>query len=63
MKIIIMLIPITLAACQTAGSGNFCDVARPHRFLDSTVDAMTDREVNQELSHAEFGQKLCGWKP
>ncbi len=43
--------------------GTYCSIAKPHRFSDATVNAMTDAEVQQELTHNRTGAKLCGWKP
>jgi predicted small secreted protein len=51
-----------LAACQTV-RGSFCDVAKPIRLSDATVDAMADAEVKEALAHNEKGRKLCRWKP
>lgn len=60
-KVIALGSLLALAACQTPSTG-FCSVAKPHRHSASTIAAMTDAEVRQELSHNHTGSKLCGWK-
>lgn len=57
-----VLANIALAACQTTG-GSFCDIAKPIRLTDATIDAMTDAEVEKALAHNRKGQALCHWKP
>lgn len=52
-----------ISACQSIPNSSFCDVARPIRLSDATVDAMTDAEVNAALAHNEKLTKLCGVKP
>jgi hypothetical protein len=60
---LLALLLMSAASACANGSGSFCSAARPHRFSDATVTAMTDEEVAQELAHNETGVKLCGWKP
>ena len=52
-----------LSGCASAPRGSVCSWAKPHRFSDATVNAMTDAEVSQELTHNKTGAALCGWKP
>jgi hypothetical protein len=61
-KILALSALLALAACQTTG-GTFCDIAKPIRLTEQTVDAMTDVEVEKALAHNMKGEKLCGWKP
>lgn len=53
---------LLLAACQTP-SGDFCDVAKPNRFSNAVIDAMTGDEISKALAHNKKGQAMCGWKP
>lgn len=53
---------LLLTACQTTG-GTFCDISKPIRLTDATIDAMTDAEVEKALAHNRKGARLCGWKP
>lgn len=56
-----LLLLSAVAGCSN-GSGSFCAAAKPHRFSEVTLSAMTDEEIAQELAHNETGAKLCGWK-
>ena len=58
-----LVVAVLLAGCASAPRGTFCSIAKPHRFSDATVNAMTDQEVAQELTHNKQGTALCGWKP
>lgn len=57
----IVLLSFLLSGCVTSGS--FCKIAKPIRLTEQTIDQLTDREVEQALSHNLKGQKLCGWRP
>lgn len=57
-----VLMTFCITGCASP-SGTFCSIAKPHRFSDTTVNAMTDAEVAQELTHNKQGAALCGWKP
>lgn len=59
---LILLLTLALAGCQSV-TPTFCDLAEPIRMSDRTVDAMTDAEVEQVLTHNLTGAKACGWKP
>lgn len=61
-KILVLLSLLMLTACTTA-SGTFCDLAKPFRFSDSSIDALQGDEVTALLEHNEKGRRLCGWKP
>lgn len=61
--LIFVLIAGTLGACAATSGGTFCDNARPQRFTDATVAAMSDAELNDALAHNLKGQRLCGWTP
>lgn len=61
-KAVVLAALLVLGGCQTSG-GTFCDIARPIRLSEATVDAMTDAEVAAALAHNEKGRKLCGWRP
>jgi hypothetical protein len=50
-------------ASRPISQGDFCDLARPHRFSDSIIDHMSDEEVKQELAYNRLGAKRCGWQP
>ena len=52
-----------LVGCAGPPKVSPCAWAKPHRFSDATVDAMTDAEVAQELTYNKTGFALCGWKP
>lgn len=62
LRAICILCIIVLSACQTV-QGDFCDIAKPIRPTASQVDAMTDSQVRDLLSHNKKGQRLCGWRP
>jgi len=62
MRKCILLAALLLAGCQSTG-GTFCDVSRPIRFSDATINAMAAGEIEQALAHNEKGAALCGWKP
>ncbi|MGN6773172.1 MAG: hypothetical protein ACTHJQ_25485 [Rhizobiaceae bacterium] len=51
----------TLVSCTTT-SGSFCSISHPIRLSKKTVDALTDAEVKEILTHNRTGQKLCGWR-
>lgn len=51
---------VLLAACQTAPSGDFCDLNEPNR---NPVEDMTPAEARTALEHNLKGAKLCGWAP
>lgn len=51
-----------LVACQAA-SGSFCQISKPIRLSDASVDALSDQEVAAILAHNRKGAALCGWKP
>jgi ABC-type uncharacterized transport system substrate-binding protein len=38
---------------------SYCAIAKPHVFSDAAVDAMSDEEVKQELTHNEQYAKVC----
>lgn len=52
---------LMLSGCVTS-SGDFCDIARPLRLTETTVEAMTESEARAALAHNEKGASLCGWK-
>ncbi len=62
MRIFAFFLLLTLAGCATEG-GSFCAVAKPNRFSEAAISAMTDNEVADALAHNRKGEKLCGWKP
>lgn len=47
-----------VSGCATVVS-DYCLIAKPHVFSSETIDAMTDEEVKQELTHNEQYAKLC----
>lgn len=52
---------LMLAACQTP-QGTFCDIAKPIRLSNETIDAMSDAEVAAALAHNRKGAAMCGWR-
>ena len=52
-----LLLMSAVSGC--ASTSEYCLIAKPHVFSDSTIDAMTDEEVKQELTHNEQYAKLC----
>ena len=52
---------LMLAACQTP-QGTFCDIAKPIRLSNETIDAMSDDEVATALAHNRKGAAMCGWR-
>lgn len=50
---------ITVSGCASRAVSDYCLIAEKHRFTDSTIDVMTDEEVEQELRHNEIYDKLC----
>ena len=52
---------LMLAACQ-APQGTFCDIAKPIRLSNETIDAMSDAEVAAALAHNRKGAAMCGWR-
>lgn len=51
-----------LMACQ-APQGSFCQVSKPLRLSNASVDALSDQEVAAVLAHNRKGAALCGWTP
>lgn len=60
-RALILALLLALSGCTTTG-GTFCDISSPIRLSATAVDAMSDQEVKDVLSHNRKGQKLCGWK-
>lgn len=58
----LMLISACLAGCAT-NDGNLCDGWKPIIVSESDMKTMSDSTKRQILSHNEFGEKRCGWKP
>lgn len=52
---------LMLAACQTP-QGTFCDIAKPIRLSNETINAMSDAEVAAALAHNRKGAAMCGWR-
>lgn len=52
---------LMLAACQTP-QGTFCDIAKPIRLSNETIDTMSDAEVAAALAHNRKGAAMCGWR-
>lgn len=64
MKTAALISLLLLASCATQKpAGAFCDISRPIRLTEQTIDAMSDAEVRDVLSHNKKGQALCGWAP
>lgn len=60
-KVLAVTAMMALAACQTTG-GSFCDISKPIRLTEATIDALSDAEVEEALAHNLKGQALCKWK-
>lgn len=58
----LIILVLALAGCQTTTGGSYCDIAKPIRLSASSVDSLTDREVEAVLAHNATGARLCGWK-
>ncbi|GLQ53582.1 hypothetical protein [Devosia nitrariae] len=54
-----------LAGCTTTGGagGAFCDVARVMHPTERDVEVISNRLVNDVLSHNKHGERSCGWRP
>lgn len=61
-KALTLAMLVALAACQTVPRAQFCQIAKPIRPSQQTIDAMSDREVTELLSFLEKGKRLCGWR-
>ena len=55
------LLLILLGGCATT-TGSFCQIEHPLRLSDASIEAMTDAEVADVLTHNRIGERLCGWK-
>lgn len=62
MKTLLVVALLVLAGCQTTG-GSFCDLEKPDRLSQSSIDALTDEEVAKMVARLRKGEKFCGWKP
>lgn len=57
----VLILCLTLsAAISCASTNDYCLIAEKHQFSDATIDAMTDEEVKQELTHNEQYKEICG---
>lgn len=63
MKVLALALLIALAGCNQTTKGTFCQISSPIRLSSQAVDAMSDSEVKDVLSHNRKGQALCGWRP
>lgn len=54
---------LALTACSQTVGGQFCQVAKPIVPTSADVAGISDRLVNQILTHNETGAELCKWKP
>lgn len=61
-KLILIAALCIMAGCQTVPKGSFCQIAKPIRPSQHTIDAMSDHEVAELLSFLEKGKRLCGWR-
>lgn len=62
MKPLVLAALLLLASCATQKpTGSYCDIARPLRLSERTIDVMTDAEVRDVLAHNKKGAALCGW--
>lgn len=50
-----------LASCQST-TGSFCQIAKPIRPSQQTINNLSDAEVSQLLAHNRKGARLCGWR-
>lgn len=57
------LLLLTSISASIAGcvSGNFCDVSSAYRPAKGEV--YVERNKRWIVSHDEYGEKACGWKP
>lgn len=53
---------IAVAGCTTT-RGSFCTVANQIRPTEKEIAALSDKTVEQILSHLSKGERLCGWRP
>lgn len=56
----LIILALLLAGCS-ATAGNFCQVSLPIR--PSASDNLTDGTARQVLTHNQYGQRVCGWRP
>jgi len=61
MKLSMILTALVLMSVVSgcASTSEYCLIAKQHEFSPPTVDAMTDEEVKQELTHNAQYDKLC----
>ena len=61
------LVTLTLIAVSIGGCasrrGNLCDGWKPIIVTEMDGLTMDDKTKRQIVSHNEFGEKQCGWKP
>lgn len=60
-KIILVASLALLAACTTT-TGDFCDLAKPHRFTEEQIAALTDEQVERYLAENRYGAAKCRWR-
>lgn len=61
-KILALCASLLLTACQTAPSGDFCDLAEPRRHSPEEIAQMSDEKVAEDVEWNRLGQRLCGWR-
>lgn len=54
----LLILTSAVSGCATVVS-DYCLISKSHVFSSETIDAMTDEEVKQELTHNEQYAKLC----
>ncbi|QDP59289.1 MAG: hypothetical protein Tp136SUR676911_28 [Prokaryotic dsDNA virus sp.] len=59
LSMILAVLALTSVVSGCASTSEYCLIAEPHEFSGQTVDAMTDEEVKQELTHNAQYDKLC----
>jgi capsular polysaccharide biosynthesis protein len=52
---------ILVSSCQSglASVNNYCEIAKPLYFTKEVVDAMSDEETYEWLTHNEIYQEIC----
>lgn len=60
--LILSIAILSLTGCVTTG-GSFCDLAKPMRPSQATIEAMSDAEVEAMLLHNRTLETQCGVKP
>lgn len=59
--IALLLTVILVASCTETGRNEGCAGWKPIRLAPSTIDALTDQDAREILSHNRFGRERGCW--